>query len=103
MASKCKSVCFALWVASSALGQTAGTGALTGTVSDPSGSSVPNVRVTAMNGDTGQTRAAQTDGRGVYTLTLLPPGAYRVTFTAMGFKTADVNGVRINVTETPVL
>jgi hypothetical protein len=85
------------------LAQTAGTGALTGTVSDPSGAVVPNVTVTATNSDTGQTRSATTGPNGVYTMTLLPPGLYKVTFSAAGFKTAEVGSVRINVTETPVL
>ncbi len=83
--------------------QTAGTGALTGTVTDPSGSSVPNVTVTATNSDTGQVRTGITNAAGVYTFTLLPPGTYRVSFSATGFKVSDVNGVKVNVTETPVV
>jgi len=83
--------------------QTAGTGALTGTVTDPSGSSVPNVTVTATNRDTGQVRTGKTSAAGVYTFTLLPPGTYRVSFSAAGFKVSDVDGVKVNVTETPVI
>ncbi|HEY7387156.1 MAG TPA: carboxypeptidase-like regulatory domain-containing protein, partial [Bryobacteraceae bacterium] len=83
--------------------QTAGTGALTGTVTDTSGSAVPNVTITATNSETGQTRIAHTDTSGAYSLTLLPPGLYNVSFTATGFRTAEVTGVRVNVTETPVL
>jgi len=83
--------------------QTAGTGALTGTLTDPTGAVVPNVTITATNSDTGQTRTAKTGGDGVYTISLLPPGTYKVSFAATGFKTAEVSGVKINVTETPVL
>lgn len=58
---------FCLWLflfsflsVSSLLAQTAGTGALTGTVRDPSGGVVPNAAVTAANVDTGQARSSTT-------------------------------------------
>lgn len=85
------------------MGQSAGTGALTGTVTDPSGAVVPSVTVTVINTDTNQTRAAITGSDGTYKFTLLTPGSYRVRFAASGFKTADVESVIVNVTETPVL
>ncbi len=83
--------------------QTAGTGALTGTVTDPTGAVIPNVTVTATNADTGQERTATTSAAGAYTISLLPPGTYRVKFAASGFKAVEVPGVRVDVTETPVL
>ncbi len=95
-------ICF-LSLASMALGQTAGTGALTGTITDPTGAVIPKVTVTATNTDTGQARTAVTSSDGAYTISLLPPGTYKVTFSATGFKTAETDAVRINVTETPVL
>jgi hypothetical protein len=101
--------CFAIFVvlisigASLILAQTAGTGALTGTITDASGASVPNVTVTATNTETGQVRTTQTNPSGVYTITLLPPGTYRLSFAATGFKKSDVDGVKVNVTETPVV
>lgn len=99
----CRATAMALLAAALGWAQTAGTGALTGTVKDPSGSIVPNVNVTVTNADTGQARTATTGSDGVYSVTLLPPGTYKVAFSASGFKTAEVNGVKINVTETPVL
>ena len=91
-----------LGLATLALAQSAGAGALTGTVSDPSAAVIANVTVTVTvtDNDTGQTR---TRSDGVHTVTLFPPGSNRVTFSANGFKTAQVDAVRINVTETPVL
>jgi hypothetical protein len=86
-----------------ATAQTADTGALTGTVTDPAGASIPNVSVTAVNEGSGQERTALTGSDGSYTLTLLPPGTYRVRFSATGFKTAEVRPVNIVVTEKPVL
>ena len=94
-----------LFLASLGMGsaQTAGTGALTGTVTDPSGATVPNVTVTATNTGNGQARTAQTGSDGSFTISLLPPGAYKVRFSAPGFKTSDVGPVNVAVTETPVL
>jgi hypothetical protein len=83
--------------------QSAGTAALAGTVTDPSGASVPNVTVTITSNATGQTRTATTGPDGTYRFTLLPPGTYHVSFSASGFKTAEIGSVTLNVTETPEL
>jgi hypothetical protein len=83
--------------------QSAGTGALAGTVTDPSGGAIPGVTVTLTSIDTNQTRTAITGTDGIYKFSLLPPGSYRVRFSANGFKTAEATSVTINVTETPVL
>jgi Carboxypeptidase regulatory-like domain len=83
--------------------QTAETGALTGTVTDPSGAVITGATVTITNIGTGQSRTTTTDANGSYKFSLLPPGNYSVKFSAAGFKTADVPSVTVNVTETPVL
>ena len=61
--------------ASHAMAQTAGTGALEGTISDSSGAVVPNASVTATSVATGQVRTAITGQDGTYKFSLLPPGA----------------------------
>ncbi|MGH9686224.1 MAG: carboxypeptidase regulatory-like domain-containing protein [Candidatus Acidiferrales bacterium] len=98
-------VCFLslIFAASSALAQSATTGALTGTVTDPSGGVITNATVTATNLGTGQPRTAATDANGSYMLSLLPPGNYRVSFSASGFTTAEVPSITIDVTATSVL
>jgi hypothetical protein len=83
--------------------QSAGTAGLSGTITDPSGASVPNVTVTLTSSDTNQARTAITGPDGVYKFTLLPPGSYKVRFSATGFRTAEVSAVNLNVTESPVL
>ncbi len=93
-----------VWLGGSAAwAQSAGTAALTGTVTDPTGAVIGSANVTVINTDTNLTRTATTGGDGTYKFTLLPPGSYRVRFAASGFKTSEVGPVTLNVTETPVL
>jgi hypothetical protein len=98
----CMLVCFlALQLCVSiASAQTAGTGAVTGTVTDPSNAAVANVKVTLTSLATNQTRTTTTGARGDYKFSLLPPGNYRLEFSASGFKTATVPSTTVNVTET---
>ena len=49
-------------------------GSLTGNVSDPSDAAVPNVKVTAVNTQTGSHLETATDGRGSYTFNNLALG-----------------------------
>jgi len=98
-------VCFAalFLCVSVSLAQTSTTGALTGTVTDPSGAVISGAAVTATNIGTGQERTSTTDATGAYKFSLLPPGNYKVTFAASGFKTSEVPSVTVNATETAVL
>lgn len=85
------------------MAQTANTGALSGTVTDPSGGVIVGATVTVTNLATGQQRSATTTSTGSYQISLLPPGNYSVRFDAAGFKSLDVPSITINVTETPEL
>ncbi len=89
-----------LLCASMALAQTAATGSIAGTVTDPQGRAVPNATVTATSLDTNQGRTATTGPSGDYKFSLLPPGNYSLKFGAAGFKTSEVSSVVVNVTET---
>jgi hypothetical protein len=83
-----------------AIAQTAGTGAVTGTVTDQQGATVAGVEVTVTNESTGEKRNAVSQDNGDYALSQLLPGAYRIEFFKSGFKTSIKSGLRINVTET---
>jgi Carboxypeptidase regulatory-like domain len=85
------------------LAQTAATGALTGTITDPSGGVIVGATVELSSKATGQTRTATTDAEGAYKFSLLQPGDYSVKVSANGFKTAEVSAVTVTVAETPVL
>jgi Carboxypeptidase regulatory-like domain/TonB-dependent Receptor Plug Domain len=80
--------------------QSAGTGAIAGTVTDPSGAAVANAKVTLTSLATGQARVATTGANGDYRFSLLPPGNYSLEFSASGFKTATVSSVTVATTET---
>jgi hypothetical protein len=80
--------------------QTAGTGALAGTVLDASGAGIPNAKIAVKNETTGESREVVSQASGSYSVPLLRPGAYRVELTKPGFRTTVIVGVQINVTET---
>jgi uncharacterized surface anchored protein len=68
-----------VWVGQS-VAQGGATGAITGTVLDPSGAVVAGAEVSIVNQDTGAlTRTIKTDANGSFTATLLPVGNYTVT------------------------
>ncbi|HEY2017472.1 MAG TPA: TonB-dependent receptor [Bryobacteraceae bacterium] len=62
------------------------TATLTGTVTDASGATVPEAKVTVTEQDTGVARSAITSTDGVYSLPFLSPGIYRVDIERTGFK-----------------
>jgi hypothetical protein len=71
-------------VASLALAQS-DLGTITGFVKDPSGSVIPNAKITVRN-QSGLERQATTNETGLFTITNVPPGLYRVMVEAAGFK-----------------
>ena len=68
-----------------ATAQTAGTGTISGSVTDASGAIVPGASVIITATDTGASRTLTTNSSGEYTSTFLQPGRYEVIATATGF------------------
>jgi hypothetical protein len=68
--------------------QTSTTGAIIGTVTDPSGAVVPNATVDLKDNAKGATQSTKTSGAGIYQFNLLDPSNYTITVTASGFHTA---------------
>jgi hypothetical protein len=83
--------------------QTGATGAISGTVTDPTGAMVVGAQVKVTNVATGETRAAQSNDHGMYVVTLLQPGQYKVVVTKQGFKAASSPDVQVIVAETEAL
>ena len=94
-------VCLFVTLAPSLMAQTDGTGALTGTVTDPTGAPVAFAMVTTTSVDTGQVRPAATGTDGTYKFSL-PPGNYRVKFESPGYKMVEIPAATISETETVV-
>ena len=82
-----KCLAFVLYCSAGAilLGQ-AGTGTITGTVTDQTGAVVANATITAKNTETGVVYPTQSTGTGNYTLTQLPVGPYEIGVSVTGFK-----------------
>ena len=94
---------FGLTAGHLAWGQSATSGALSGSVRDPAAAPVANAAVALTNLATNQSFASVTDANGRYRFSLLPPGAYRVIFTAKGFKSASLVSATVDVAEAPIL
>src|SRR5246127_772311 len=80
-------------------GQTANTGAIAGSVSDPDGAVVPRAAVVINSEETGEERHLTTDAEGNFSVQLLSPGNYDLTVRAAGFEPIILTGVRVQITE----
>ena len=78
-------------------------GAITGTVTDPSGSVVPGVTVTAVSIGTSLKRTALSSSEGTYALVNLPIGTYTLTFTRDGFSPVKFPGIAVQADRTVTL
>ncbi|MGB7264019.1 MAG: carboxypeptidase regulatory-like domain-containing protein, partial [Terracidiphilus sp.] len=77
--------------------QTSTQGAVTGTVTDPSGAVVGAAAVTIQNKATNATSRATTDGSGFFNVPLLDPGTYTVSISAPGFANYTADNVVVIV------
>ncbi len=75
-------------------------GTFNGTVSDPSGSSVPGASVKAVNTGTNIETPVSTTAAGVYRMPYLLPGTYKISVTAAGFKSSHRENVVLSVAQT---
>src|SRR5271157_643132 len=73
---------------------------LNGTVTDPSGASVPNAKVQVVAPATGFKRETTTGSSGVYSISSLPTGMYDLTVSAEGFETFAMEGIQLSVGQT---
>ena len=70
------------------------TSSISGTVVDSAGGAIPGVAVVIVSTEGGQTFETVTNGEGIFNVPSVAPGAYKVTVSLTGFKTA-VTEVRV--------
>src|SRR6266478_4955172 len=76
------------------------TGTILGTVTDQSGASMPNVKVTLSNPNTGLQRSTTTDATGAYEFLAVPAGEnYVVAAEASGFRKSTQQGLKLLVNQ----
>jgi len=71
-------------------------GVITGLVTDSSGATIANARVTVTNTETNEVRTVETAATGSYTVGPLRIGLYQVAVEHGGFKRAVVSGLRVS-------
>lgn len=76
------------------------TATIVGTVTDPTGAVIPEVRVTVSNPDKGYSRELLTDTAGAYVAAKVPIGSYAITAEATGFQRTAVEDVVLTVGQT---
>src|SRR5690348_13624255 len=78
-------------------------GAITGTVKDSSGATVPGATVTAKHLETGLTRTVEVDATGNYRVAPLPVGEYEISAEQMGFQREVRRGINLVVGQEAVV
>src|ERR1700684_3667508 len=92
----CLAVCLVLLTSPATLNGQA-LSSITGTVTDATGSVMPDVKITITNVATKVASHTVTSSSGTYTVTDLLPGTYTVQAENAGFQTAVHNGVLVEV------
>ena len=90
----------ALFCAPLATAQLTGKGAISGTVTDPTGAVVSGATITITNNATGVKTTTTSTSSGNYSVSTLDPGNYTVGITATGFQSVTQENVAVNALET---
>ena len=85
------------------LAQTAGTGVVVGTVTDPSGAAIVGATVTLTDTSTNAVRTATTNESGRYNFPNVSPGKYNLTISKTGFRQAKFSNQEVVVAESRTL
>ncbi len=84
----------------SAVAQTSGAGAITGTVADAAQAVIPGASVTVTNTDKNIVRVYSTNSAGIYAAPFLQSGHYKVKVTAANFGTVEAQNLTLLVGQT---
>jgi hypothetical protein len=77
-----------------------GLSGMTGTITDQSGATIPDAKVTVQNKATNVIHTATTTSQGTFFITDLIPGTYTVKIEKDGFETASLNEVNVYASQT---
>src|SRR5689334_4209852 len=72
------------------------TSLLDGVVSDPQGAGAAGAEIAVTNTENGQALKTIADERGHWLLPSMPAGNYRITVSLSGFRTMNVDGIKID-------
>jgi Carboxypeptidase regulatory-like domain len=89
-----------LWMTPALLAQLATTTSLVGTVSDTSGKSIPNAKVTAVEAGTQDTHTTLTTEQGYYAIEFVRVGTYNITVECPGFQKVTKTGIPVDINQT---
>src|SRR6516225_2614235 len=73
------------------------TGTISGIVTDPTGATIAGAEVLVVNDATRVQFAGNTNDEGIYVISNLPPGSYRLQVSKSGFKTIIKPDITLNV------
>jgi hypothetical protein len=91
--------CVLILTAACLVGQTVSS-SITGTVLDPASAVIPNATVTLTDENTGSVRNVVSDSAGLFRFLNVPPGSYRVSVEATGFKSLVQSNISVSANET---
>src|SRR6266852_646739 len=91
-----------LVLATTAFGQSAETGSITGRVTQ-AGAGLPGVTIEVRSPNLQGVRTDVTDAQGNFRFSLLPPGDYSMTATLSGFNTVKQSNIRVGLNRTVTL
>jgi len=94
---------FCLLLAAAGFPQGIATGSISGTVTDPTGATVPGAKVTVVSSATNQASIAVTSDVGFFAVHSLAPGVYKVTVESKNFRTAVLDKVEVLVAQDSAL
>jgi hypothetical protein len=92
-----RTICILSMAAAALHAQSANTGNLIGTATDPSGAVIPGAQVELQDSTTGRSRIATTNEAGQYSFAAVLPGTYSVKATHAGFQQLTVPKVVVEV------
>ena len=78
-------------------------GGLTGNITDQSGAAIPDAGIKVTNLNTAATYSVTSTAEGIYLISGLPPGRYRVSVTKVGFKTSTREPIEVSTATTTTL